>query len=827
VARRCARIARALVGLTLAGAGLVVGLVSWRLARGPIALDFLTPYLEQALRPVDGSVTVTLQTTELAWEWRRRRIDLHVHGVRVLAPSGETVAELPMLGLRLSVRALLRGIVAPREIEVFGPHLRLVRQPGGGLDLDLGREPAAEGASAWSGELLRDLAGGRDSDSPARWLKAVRTTEATMTIVDRENAAVWEVREVELELQRDATGVTASAAGVVAVGEALVPIRADGRLRDERALEVDVTVARLPTGALVRYWPEDAAAGVRRWITSNITSGEVHEAAVRLRATLGDGEGRAFTVDAVTGRLAFDGLAVRYLESMPAVTGVAGRATFSGAAWDFRVARGALAGLELVRGTVGISETGTGGPRIAIDAEVRGPLARALAVLDANPIGLGRTLGIAPTEISGSMTTHLRLAFPLGRTLRFEDLGLEASARLGDVATARLPRSWSLAGGDLSLELREQTLDVTGTGRLQDEPIALAWHEDLSRDLTLKRRLEVSARLDTAGRAALGFPTSPWLDGPIDAQARFTQARGQGSDGTLGLTLDLEPAALNLPALGLAKPAGAAGRAEARLVMTAGAVTGVEAFTLEVGGSAIRGRAGLSRDGTTLRTLDAEATIAPPSPAEKPGHFTAVLRPAAAASTVTITSDDAGALFRALGFYADADGGRAVFNGTLDLAAAGSPFAGRLDIRNCTLTRSPLLARIATLASLPGITSALAGRGIALDLVTATLSKQGETVTIANGLMTGPSLRMLLAGTIDRGHATGAFKGTLVPSYYGLNVAPGRLPLIGGLLAGKDKEGLYAIDFEMTGPLADPHVSVKPLSVIAPGALRELMRRLP
>jgi len=46
------------------------------------------------------------------------------------------------------------------------------------------------------------------------------------------------------------------------------------------------------------------------------------------------------------------------------------------------------------------------------------------------------------------------------------------------------------------------------------------------------------------------------------------------------------------------------------------------------------------------------------------------------------------------------------------------------------------------------------------------------------------------------------------------------------VIAGKEREGIQAFDFDARGPLAKPEVTVK-LTSLAPGVLRDLVRRAP
>jgi hypothetical protein len=101
-----------------------------------------------------------------------------------------------------------------------------------------------------------------------------------------------------------------------------------------------------------------------------------------------------------------------------------------------------------------------------------------------------------------------------------------------------------------------------------------------------------------------------------------------------------------------------------------------------------------------------------------------------------------------------------------------------------------------------------------------------SAITVRNARAHGPKMGLLIDGTIDRTTDTIDARGTLVPSYYYLNEAPGRIPLIGGMLDRAMGGAIEGVDFTVDGPYDDPRVTVHPLSSLAPGALRDLLMRL-
>ena len=57
---------------------------------------------------------------------------------------------------------------------------------------------------------------------------------------------------------------------------------------------------------------------------------------------------------------------------------------------------------------------------------------------------------------------------------------------------------------------------------------------------------------------------------------------------------------------------------------------------------------------------------------------------------------------------------------------------------------------------------------------------------------------------------------------YSVNRVLGAIPLLGNILTGGEGEGLFAVTYAISGSLEALDVSVNPLSVLAPGFLRNL-----
>jgi hypothetical protein len=201
------------------------------------------------------------------------------------------------------------------------------------------------------------------------------------------------------------------------------------------------------------------------------------------------------------------------------------------------------------------------------------------------------------------------------------------------------------------------------------------------------------------------------------------------------------------------------------------------------------------------------------------------LRPDGTRNRFSFTCDDAGAFFRGIGSYGDAEGGQLTATGTIDLSAAGPPFDASVEVNKFTLTKEPIVTRVAQLKSLSGIAASVRGGGLYNERIACDLYQRGTVITVKNGVADGPSLAFTMSGTADRATKTLDMRGTLVPAYYGLNTVAGKIPVLGRLLTGVDKQGIQVFDFTARGSMGDPSVTAN-VSSLAPGVLRDLVRRI-
>lgn len=259
--RRTSIIALELFAAVIAGLAILSGVAIWRIsADEPLRLSFLTPYLEAALTPADGQFRVAISETVLTWGGWERTVDLRARDVQAISADGEAIARVPQISLSLSLRAMLRGIVAPTAIEVFGPHLYLRRDSAGrfavaGLEPPEGGAPVAGGGSVFAA-IVDELQDEPEPDSITGYLARVSLVGGRVTLEDARLGITWEAPEASFVIRRSPGGLAGElSASVTQLGS---PARFAARLDYDRASDsfgIGGSFAGLEASALVLVEP--------------------------------------------------------------------------------------------------------------------------------------------------------------------------------------------------------------------------------------------------------------------------------------------------------------------------------------------------------------------------------------------------------------------------------------------------------------------------------------------------------------------------------------------------------------------------------------------
>ncbi len=244
-----------LLAAVTAGSAIVFVVAGWLLWSGPISLQFLTPYVRDALNIGVQGVRIDLEDTILAWADWERTIDIRVRGVRLLDSEDSVIAGVPEMSLGVSGRALLGGRISLTRVDLLGPELRLFRDIDGsfgiGTDDETGRDAGVVVAA-----LLERLQAEPLKHEDTQHLTRASVRAATITIVDKILNQTWRTTDGNISLVRDATSISGTISAVLDLdGVATLVTAKVSHGRDSGEVAVQLELEGMEPRTLASYVP--------------------------------------------------------------------------------------------------------------------------------------------------------------------------------------------------------------------------------------------------------------------------------------------------------------------------------------------------------------------------------------------------------------------------------------------------------------------------------------------------------------------------------------------------------------------------------------------
>lgn len=187
---------------------------------------------------------------------------------------------------------------------------------------------------------------------------------------------------------------------------------------------------------------------------------------------------------------------------------------------------------------------------------------------------------------------------------------------------------------------------------------------------------------------------------------------------------------------------------------------------------------------------------------------------------INVTTRDGGALLSFFDFYKRMEGGQLVFlaqivDGKVD---------GMISVRDFIVRNEPALRRLVT----EGVAARDRSGQMKIDTTAAAFTKmqvnfsRGDgRIEMRDGVIYGAQVGTTMEGWIDTLNDRVSMTGTFVPAY-GVNNLFSKIPIFGVILGGGSNEGLFGVNYRISGPASAPVLTINPLSAIAPGFLRKI-----
>lgn len=189
---------------------------------------------------------------------------------------------------------------------------------------------------------------------------------------------------------------------------------------------------------------------------------------------------------------------------------------------------------------------------------------------------------------------------------------------------------------------------------------------------------------------------------------------------------------------------------------------------------------------------------------------------------VRVEADDAGTALRGLGLFANALGGRLVATSDLSAPHPGPVRAGgQLTVEDFRLVRTDTIGAVIEAGEAEGLEGLVGPDGLEVTELVLPFTLADGVIDIEEARANGPRLGVTLEGQIDQRLDRLNVNGIIVPAYR-LNALINNIPLVGDLLVGGKGEGLFAVNYRVSGAFSDPDVDINRLTALAPGLIRGL-----
>ncbi|MEO5805723.1 AsmA-like C-terminal domain-containing protein [Devosia sp.] len=186
--------------------------------------------------------------------------------------------------------------------------------------------------------------------------------------------------------------------------------------------------------------------------------------------------------------------------------------------------------------------------------------------------------------------------------------------------------------------------------------------------------------------------------------------------------------------------------------------------------------------------------------------------------TMSVAFNDAGTVLRLLGIYSQLAGGEGSL--VLNTFTEQKQQVGELQMRNFAIVDEANVAQI--LGNHSDSRAAISKQNrLDFDKGEVKFVRRSDRVEVSEAILSGQSVGGTARGFIYTDQRQYDLTGTYVP-LFGLNSVFQKIPLLGPILGGRDGEGLVGVTFQVKGPLDHPEFRINPLSILVPGAFREL-----
>jgi len=397
-----------------------------------------------------------------------------------------------------------------------------------------------------------------------RWEFSMKGTDAVFGIEERG------LGPIEID-EWAATGSVAPKEGQLTLSRFVIragtaQITASGSVADapgSPAVNLAGEVSPMSVDTLKLLWPKFLAGKARKWVLERVTGGQLLGGQFKVALPAGAlaviEQGGEAPEGAVNVELNFQDMGIAYMPEMPPVVTRQGRLTITGTELIADIPQAKIVVAEghevaLGAGRFYIPDLREDPQQGVISFRATAPTASVMRLLDHEPLGYIREVGMEPDFLGGSAEGDFTLAMPLKSDLDFREIKMSGQARLNDAIASNLVGDMDIEGGALNVGLSEEGVTAQGEIKVKGVPAEIRWQRVFYTPDEEQPPIQVMANLDAALREKLGIKVNHLVKGTVPLTL-FVTGLGQGTQ-QLSMEADLTNAELLFGSMGWTKPKG-------------------------------------------------------------------------------------------------------------------------------------------------------------------------------------------------------------------------------------------------------------------------------
>ncbi len=208
----------------IVGMLLVVLLFFWTLYRGPISAPYLKPYIIQALNFDDNEYTVGLKDVNLELVRSVQPIRITARDISLKKNDDSFAINAPKIYLSFSLRALLKGIIAPSDISIEKPSVYIFANYG--LD-ETGETQINRKKVQFYVENFKEFLNNYNAEEkiyPESFVNNITIKDAEIELHEVELGRRWLFSDLDFEFNRDFINLKANANTLVNLDDKIASV---------------------------------------------------------------------------------------------------------------------------------------------------------------------------------------------------------------------------------------------------------------------------------------------------------------------------------------------------------------------------------------------------------------------------------------------------------------------------------------------------------------------------------------------------------------------------------------------------------------------------